>query len=419
MRWIIWFLAILFYFYEYAIRVAPSVMVPEIMASFQIDAGAFGTLVAFYLYAYAPMQLPAGLLMDRYGAKALMTFALLLCGAGGVIFAETNSLWLGYLARLLMGAGSAFAFVGLVYICSHWFCGRILALMVGLGNSLGMFGAVFGLGPIGHLVEMFGWRSTTLQLGILGFILAVITFILVPSKKKTQHQDTEVQTWAEAGQNFKQLLKNKRMWVNGLVGLLFYLTTVNFAGMWCTPFVHTTYGVDKATAGWAASMIYIGWILGGPLLGNISDRLGKRVAVLKVSSFLSFVLIALAIYVKMKIAMLFVVLVLAGVFLSGELMVYVLAVELNPQKVKGSAIALTNFMVFLAGAIVQPFVGYILDACWGGKMAAKVPVYSTHCYHYALLIFPISLFLSFVVCFFLKEKKYKDHVEDSIDSWSA
>lgn len=419
MKWLIWFLAVVFYFYEYAIRVAPSVMVPEIMGAFHIDAGAFGTLVAFYLYAYAPMQLPAGILMDRYGAKKLMTFALILCGLGGILFAETHSIWIGYLSRLFMGAGSAFAFVGLVYICSHWFCGKVLALMVGLGNSLGMFGAVFGLGPIAYLVEKFGWRATTLDMGIVGLILAVITFIMVPSKGKQQLPDEGAESWSSALSNFRELLKNKWIWVNGVVGLLFYLTTVNFAGMWCTPFVHTVYGVDKTTAGWAASMIYIGWIIGGPLLGNISDRLQKRMTILKVSSALSFIFITAAIYIKMPLGMLFGILTLAGVFLSGELMVYVLAVELNPKQVKGSAIALTNFLVFFAGALVQPVIGYLLDACWKGQMLGKIPEYSAHCYKLALLVFPISLLLSFIACFFLKEEKHKDHVEDSIDSWSA
>jgi fucose permease len=75
LKWFIWLLAAGFYFYEFVLRVSPSVMVDELMTSFGITASAVGVLSAFYLYAYAPMQLPVGLLMDRYGIKKILSLA--------------------------------------------------------------------------------------------------------------------------------------------------------------------------------------------------------------------------------------------------------------------------------------------------------------------------------------------------------
>jgi sugar phosphate permease len=69
MKWVLWGLAAFFYFFEYFLRVAPSVMVPQLMETFSVDATAIGTLSAFYFYIYAPMQIPVGVLTDRYGAR--------------------------------------------------------------------------------------------------------------------------------------------------------------------------------------------------------------------------------------------------------------------------------------------------------------------------------------------------------------
>ncbi|MBI5273911.1 MAG: MFS transporter, partial [Chlamydiales bacterium] len=131
-RWIIWALAAIFYFYEYLLRISPSVMIPELMQTYHVDAAAIGFMVAFYLYAYAPMQLVVGVLMDQYGAKKLLTLASIICGLGSILFGLSNHIVLAGIGRLLIGLGSAFAFVGMVFICSHLFPQHKRALVIGL-----------------------------------------------------------------------------------------------------------------------------------------------------------------------------------------------------------------------------------------------------------------------------------------------
>ena len=415
MRWIFWILAVIFYCYEYTLRVAPSVMVKDIMSAFSIDAGLFGGLIAFYLYAYAPMQLPAGILMDRYGARKLLTVALILCALGSIMFGLTGDLMIARLGRFLMGAGSAFAFVGLVYICSHWFSGKRMAFLVGFGNSLGMIGAVGGQGPLSFVVDSIGWRDTYLSLGILGFVLAILILFIVRNQSNTKTQAKEVASLKEVFKNFKIILQNPWTWVNSVIALLFYTTTVNFAGLWAVPFFQTAYGFNKALAGFAASTIYIGWIVGGPFIGHWSDRLGKRKPILLLFSLIAFFAITAVIYLEhLPVWLVFTLLLVGGIALSGQLLTYTLSVELNISRAKGSAIAFTNFMVFLAGAIIQPFVGYLLDRHAHITGTQAVNLFSVADYHFALMIFPLSLALAFLVTLFLKEKKHQDHRADFI-----
>ena len=410
MRWIVWALAVLFYFYEFLLRVAPSVMEKELMRDFAINAGQYGSLSAFYLYAYAPMQLPVGLLMDRFGARKLLTIATILCGLGTLLFGSTHILLFAQLGRFITGVGSAFAFVGLVYVCSHWFSGKMLALMVGLGNSLGMIGAVSGEGPVAFLVDMLGWRWTLIFLAILGFVLGAAMFFLVRNEPPAmQKHATKAESIVKVIHHFKDVLKNPYSWLVAFSGSFFYLSTVSFAGLWAVPFTQQLYNTSRASAGFAASMIYFGWIIGGPIIGYYSDKMKRRVPLILFTSFISLIMIAFAIYVPMPFWAYYIVMIVAGIFLAGELLSYSLAIDLNKFEAKGSAVAFTNFIVFIGASISQPLVGYILDSLWEGRIAQGVPLYSIENFKIALLTFPISLILCLLVTLLIREKKYHHH----------
>src|SRR3990167_3377616 len=127
--YVVFLLSASFYLYEYILQVAPSVMADSMMETFHVSAAGFGIVSAFYFYAYAPMQLPAGVLFDRYGPRKLMTFALLLCSLGAFFFASTDSLFTAALGRFLIGVGSAFSFIGVLVLISRWFPPNQFALL--------------------------------------------------------------------------------------------------------------------------------------------------------------------------------------------------------------------------------------------------------------------------------------------------
>ena len=173
---ILWAIAAIFYSYELVLRIAPSVMVQDLMGAFKIDAAYVGTIVASYLYIYAPMQLVAGLLLDRYNVRTLMTIAAFAVGGGSILFGFAPSTSLAVFGRVLMGFGSSFAFITMIYISSTWFTQRRYPIFVGVGNSLGMIGAVWAQGPLSHLVVDYGWRQLSIALGLIGLVYGVVIF---------------------------------------------------------------------------------------------------------------------------------------------------------------------------------------------------------------------------------------------------
>ncbi|MCB1082562.1 MAG: MFS transporter, partial [Chlamydiia bacterium] len=387
-RWIIWALAIAFYFYEYFIRVAPGVMAEDLFRSFNIGAGVFGVISAAYLYAYAPMQIPVGILMDRYGARKLLTIATLGCGVAALLFGLAPKVWIAIVARIIMGAGSAFAFIGMIYITSHWFHGKMLALLVGLGNSIGMLGAVFGEGPLSALVKHFDWRMTMVGLGILGVVLGFVIFFIVRNDPVSIEKQSP-KPKAHLLQSLKKACKNKQTWINGIVAMMFYTATAAFGGLWAIPFFQQTYGFSNEMASFAASMIYIGWIVAGPIIGHLSDRSCNRKRWIFTSTLLSILFFCLIVYTPIHEPIwVFALMFLLGCTLSAQLLCYSLAIELNTPETKGAALAMTNFLVFVAGSLIQTIIGLIMDGNWQGKIIDGARIYSLATYQKALVAFP-------------------------------
>jgi len=404
MAYFTWSLAVLFLFYEFFIRVFPTVMVQNLMESFSVTASNLGVLSACFFYAYAPMQIPVGLLMDYFGPRKLLTGASLLCGIGSFLFGLAQGLVMASIGRFLMGIGSACAFVGMVYVCSHMFSHKKRALLVGIGNSLGMLGAVGATGPLTYSVNSFGWRATVNSFGFIGVFLAVVLYFFI-RKQRESHRSTTKQASTTLFRNLKMVCMNYKIWLNGVIALLTYMTTTAFASLWGIPFLMQSYGFSQELAGFIISMIFVGWIVGGPIVGMVSDRCNRRKPFLYICIILTIFTLLPVLYIShLPISLLFVLLFFVGFFQSGELLNFSLAIEFNPIELKGMSIAFTNFLIASGSSIVQPLIGRFLDWGWDKSFQGGVPIYSLHNYHIALLTLPVTLVLALILLLFLQEK---------------
>ncbi len=409
LKWVIFSLGVLFYFYEYFVRVSPSIIVTELMSTFNIGAASVGIISACYFYIYAVMQVPVGVMMDRFGARSLLTIGSISCGVGALVFGIAFSTVLLGVGRFLQGAGSAFAFLGMVYICSHWFPASRLAFLVGLGNSLGMLGAAAGEGPFSSFTSAYGWRPTLITLGIIGILLGLFILFVVRNepkgmekhlKKKIKIKDLHV------GDHLKTVCKNPHTWIVAFLCFALYTTTTSFAGLWGVPFLKTAYNVSNDVASYAFSIFFFGWIIGGPIIGLFSDRIKNRKVVFIGAGLINAFLMSCIIYFHLgSIIVVYVLLFLVGFFSSSQNLTYCVAIEINPLNCKGTAIALSNFINFGLGSSVQPLVGWFLQKHWIGKLSHGVQVYSIQNYKLALTIFPLSFIIAAIVAFFLKERK--------------
>ncbi|MCH9631786.1 MAG: putative sulfoacetate transporter SauU [Chlamydiae bacterium] len=405
LRWWIWALAAFFYFYEYLLRVSPNIMVPELMQAFNVNAGELGILVASFLAIYAPMQLPVGILMDRFGARLLLTFASLGCGIGAFVFALSNSIGQAFVGRILIGLCSSFAFVGMVYVCSHWFEKERRALLVGAANSISMLGAFAGGGPLSIMVQKIGWRSSLIFWAFIGIVLAAVIYFVI--RKDTPHE-TDSKPASETPntlfEGIKIFFTSVQNWINALVALLAYTVTTAVGGLWGVQFIQNAYGVRKEVASFAASMLFFGWMVGGPVMGFISDKLRNRKYIISLGVLGTLLAFApIVYYTSMSIFWVYILIFLTGLFSASQLICFTFATEINPHRVKGASIAITNFLVAIGGTIVQPLIGYLLQSSANKNLKGAAQQFTLQNYKYALTVLPICLIAAWFLSLLLKD----------------
>ncbi|MCH9643936.1 MAG: MFS transporter [Gammaproteobacteria bacterium] len=405
LAWLMCGVAILFYFYEYMLRITPSIITPQLMHTYRLNARSFGNLSASFYYIYAPMQIFVGLLIDRYGPRRLLTMAALISSLGVYFFASMQSLMVARLGRLLIGFGCAFAFVGVLKLATIWLSHKRLALISGTTMAVGMMGGVIGDLVMMDLVNHQGWRLACYIIACVGLVLSVFIFILVRDNrmelKNPDYIDNTV-SFEQMWQGIQKLIKNPQIWLNGIIGCLLFMPLTGFAESWQVPYLSYVVNFSHRDAVLAASMVFLGWAIGAPVVGWISDEFKQRRLPITIGTAMATVLIAYILYVppSSKNA-LYVLLLLYGICSSVQSINYAICCENTPPQLTGTAISLTSMIVMLSGFSVY-IVGAILEGLWKGVMMNGLHVYDIQSYQWAFLIFPAGLLLAVILTFYLK-----------------
>lgn len=410
--WLVWGLAAAAFFIEYFARVAPGVMVDSLMRDFKVQAFALGSLSAFFYYTYVGMQIPVGMLVDRFSLRWLLTSMVLLCGLSCLLFALTTQLNMAAFARLSMGFGAAFAFVTALKVASLWFPGEKFGLLAGLTQALGMLGAAVGQMPMAYLVVHFGWRETLILIAGLMILLAALMAILVRDPQKIAGKSTLSTTkksrcvWL----GLWQVVKNPQSWWNALFAGLLFAPTAALAELWGVKFFRQSYHLSNEVAALAIGLIFIGWTIGGPLMGFISDRIKRRKIMLILSAIFSLVFASAALMLPhLPLTLLFSLLFLYGVANTGVAIAYAVASEINPLANAGTSVAFANMASVIIGAGFQPLIGWLLQKNWDGVMENGLPVYSTADFRSAILVLLVSLAIAIGVACAIKETYCQRH----------
>ena len=404
--YIIFALGALFYAYEYFLRIAPSVMHPQIVQAFHLNATDFGMLSAFYFYAYTPMQLVVGVLIDRYNARKIIMIAILACAAGSFMIAATDSYTLACIGRFLQGFGSAFAFVGGLKLTSMWLPKERFASYAGLVNMLGFLGAGIGTITMSYLVTSLGWRDTIQYFAVLGIVLSLGFWITTRKAPKSQHHaHTKAKDFKTAGKQLWALVKMPRVWLAGIFAGLMFLPTTVFAALWGVPYLEKFHHYPAHQAAFAVAMIFIGWAIGTAITGWLSDTLKTRTKLMRFGALGAAILAILLLYiVQLPYAVICILFILFGILSSVEALAFIVAVDLAPShSAIATAVAFINTLTMIGGMIFQRGLGQMLDLFWSGHMSHGIRIYSVLDYEKAVTIIPISLIAAFVIALFIRD----------------
>ncbi|MDP7029241.1 MAG: MFS transporter [Phycisphaerales bacterium] len=415
--WVFWGVAATFFLYEFFVRVMPSVILSDLSTELKSTPVDLSGSLSIYLWVYAPMQLVVGGLFDRFGAKFLLVGAAAIVGGGCLIFSGASGLESIGLARGMAGFGSAFAFVGAVYVATVWFPPSRLALIAGITTAVGMLGEVIGQTPMVDAVATWGWRDVVMAAGWAGVGVAVLLLLIIPPRPDWFHDRFTEEDETNIGilRGIATVLGNWKIWAVGVISAVIYQPLSVVAAMWGNTFMETAGGYTAEQASFATIMLAVGWLIGCPLAGMVSDRMESRRWPLIVGSVGGGVTMLLFMWPEMLgYTGLLTVMLIGGLLTSTQAVTFAVAMELSPKALRGTAIACTNFICMMLAAGVQVIIGWILTAealmpnvhRTAGhvvKTADLLQDASPDQFRWAIAIVPALFGLSLILCFVLPE----------------
>lgn len=392
-------LAAIFYCYEYLLRVSPSVMNNELMAHYKINDFQLGTLTAYYYYIYAPMQIPVGMLMDRYGPKNLIILACFCCALGTYLFVSTHMLLVAKIGRFLVGFGSSFAFVGVLKLATLLLPKSHFATVCGLSAALGQVGAILGDILLTSMIRYDGWQMASIHAAVFGLALTFALLVSFWFVGEQPHSELEQVDRHAVIKTFFELAKNKDLWKTSIIGCLFWIPIAVFAEYIGIDFLKTTYHFTADQAATANSMIFMGMATGGPVLTTLSNKLKSRLFLIKIGGISSATCIGLVIFCPhMPSYLVYSLLYLTGIATSSKVIVFPMAKELSSKESSGTAIGITNMTIMVAGVLFQPLTGFLLN-----QTATSNGVHTGADFQYALSYIPFMIALSTWIAFTTNE----------------
>ena len=405
--WIIWGCGGLFYFYQFIIRTSPGYMTEELTQAFHVKGLALGVVVSFYYYAYAPMQIPLGLMLDRLGPRRVLMMSCSLCVLGCFLFASSPSyLSVACAGRFLMGMGSACAWIGSIKLATLWFPPERVGMIIGLTMFLGTMGPFFGGPVVAEFVKQIGWRQTMYLLGILGALLVALMAKMLSdcppdlSAKPSSHEEGEKVSLLHG---LKAVFLSSQVWINALYALLMYVPIAAFADFWGVSYMQRLYPIETPLAASIISATFFGISVGALVTTYFSDKIGsRRLPMILGSAGCLGIYCGIFYTPHIPLTAMYALTFLAGFFFSGQLMSFASAVDLVSPSLSGVVVGFTNMVVMLSGVVFQPFVGWLLDFSHG-KASEHSSLYEIKDWKFALTSLVACVLLSLFLTFFIRE----------------
>ena len=391
-----WLITAVYYFYQYTLRSAPAVMMPQLSEAFGLSAMGVASMVGLFYYGYSPFSLVAGVALDRLGPRRVVPIGAALVGVGALLF-TTGSTGMASAGRLLQGAGGVFALVGAVYIATTNFPASRAATLIGATQMFGMAGGSAGQFLVGPAIASgFSWRSFWLGMGLAGLVIGALLFVFLPAQKKNDQRGDWIK---EALIALGTVFRNPQSILCGVIAGLLFIPTTIFDMTWGVRYLQDARGYDYASAVLRSASVPFGWIIGCPLLGFVSDRIGRRKPVIIAGAALLLACLGWILYGRQDVFPPYALGIVSGVASGAAMLPYTVIKEANPPTMSGTATGVVNFLNFTLSATLGPVFGWMLVSAGGDVPQMELAHYQTA---FAPLMYGVVLAIVLTL-FFLKE----------------
>jgi sugar phosphate permease len=370
-RWMIFAIASSLFFMSQFYRVSNAVIAPLLIQDLALDTKAIGLISASFFYAFAATQIPISLLLDKIGARRMMTALSLVGVVGAALFSLADSMMMSVMGRVLLGVGMACNLMGPYKLIATWFSPRAFASMAGILVAIGTIGNMVATTPLVILVEQMGWRSGFQLIACINLVLTSLFFIIV--RDWPQHSGlasvpagSEMNIGQAIG-NMKMLFRQKDYWIISLGTFGRYGVFAAFQALWAGPYLMEVIGLSALTTGNLILLLNLGMILGSPICGSLSDRLfetRKWVIVAGLATIILALIIIAAMPPDMPIFAFALLFFSFGFLNATGVLMYPHIKELMPEEMSGAAMTGINFFTMIGPAIFLQGLGTLMQTLY-------------------------------------------------------
>ncbi len=399
-RWMLWLLVVGFSFFEMMLRVSPVLIVPQL-----------GVISLGYFYAYAPLQIPVGILIDKYGARPILFKAALAMGVGGIVFALASSMWLAEIGKFFLGLGSMTAFITMLFVIAHCFERNKWVFLIAVSSSISLMGAVLGQGAFDYMLNVWGYRAVLLFIAIIAFGFAALFLRVGKYRPKSFHLDEGEERKVHFWPALKSIFSNSKVWLITLVSMGFMASVLSLGVSWGIPYLIASNRLSEEIASFATSMIFFGFAMGAPLMAHIADKFHKHREIMSVSLLLSFISVSSLVYLSpLADGAVFLLMFFIGFCSSAQVLTYPMGIEMAKPQLKATAVSLIYGMSFFLGALLQPLIGLLL------KLISKgVVPYLVEGYRIAFTVLVVIQGVGFFASFLIPKTRNKQRAKQEED----
>lgn len=405
---LIWAASLTFVLFQFFVQLSTGEIVGGLMNDFHLSAAGAGFLASAYYYMYVTLQTPAGILMDRYGPRLLLSVGAAVVSVGCFMFALAHWFVIAFIGRMIMGLGAAFAFVGVMYIADRWFPKERFSLLAGLTEMGGMLGTLIGVMWIASVVESVGWRQCMIVAAWVVGALAILMALIVRNTPANRRPLKAKRAKRRILPGLRVLMRIRVAWYNGLYcGLMFTVLTV-FAALWCVPFLQVSHHYSLVRATFYTSLIYVGVGIFGPLIGILDNYLHHR-RLLMMGSGVACCLLTTTVILWIAIPgwCLAVCMFLIGSTCASYVLTFTVANEIAVLRIRSASIGFVNTWCVGTAPIFQPLIGAVLVMLAKRDHAFDIAHYTTQEYQMALMLIPLCLVIAAWMGLYIPPARYK------------
>lgn len=350
----------------------PGVIAPDLIREFGLDATELGFLGALYLWGYAAIQIPTGIMADTLGPRRSAAFFMLIAAVGTLLFATAIAYEMSAVGRALMGIGTGILFVSNAKMVAQWFPANRFATLQGILLMVGNFGVFASAAPLAALVEALGWRLSFILLSGLAALVAVLIFVLVRDRPDAADAPADANGEVASAEPprialpdaVRMVLLSRNLWLLAVYAFVLYGVLMAIQALWAVPYLMDVYGFPRQDASNVITMWPIGTIIASPIWGYLSDRVLRTRKWVVFGGVALFSLPFLALVLSpagLPVWSLYGLFFFCGVTNSAVVVSFALLNDVMPRQIVGTAVGLYNLWFFVGGAVYQQVAGAILD----------------------------------------------------------